>query len=138
MKSSSLAVLVSCLGLPTLLLSGCGGDNPPPPPPSAFDVDYTMSENDQLSDALDATNVDWDTVTFYIDEAPDFGSVELNADTGDFIYTPDDNFVGSDGFTWDCTDRWGDSNVAEVDIDVESDTAQNVTVRSDGVLVCQR
>ena len=48
--------LLLTLCLPVLLLSGCGDDSsPPPPPPSAFDVSYDMTENDQLSDALDAT-----------------------------------------------------------------------------------
>jgi hypothetical protein len=96
------------------------------PPPTAFDQSFSMFEDDSLSDALDADNVDFDTSTFFIDAAPLHGELEVNPDTGDFTYTPDEGFVGSDNFFWDVDDRFGDSNVAEVDIDVEPATAIRV------------
>lgn len=101
-----------------LVAVGCGGggDSSPPPPPTALDQGYSVLTNVQISDILDAIDVDWSTDVFYVDVWPAFGTLSVDQVTGDFTYTPDINFVGTDNFTWYCVDQFGDSNIAEVTI----------------------
>jgi len=114
-----------CALLP--LFAGCGHHHPGPP--HANDVSYELPENTILSDTLDTDNLDDDTATFYIDQGPLNGNLFVDRDSGDFSYTPDNNFVGDDNFYWDVTDQWGDSNVAEVFITVYDTSTTQVEVR---------
>lgn len=113
-----------CALLP--LLAGCGHHHPGPP--HANDVTYVLPENTILADTLDTDNLDDDTATFYIDQGPLNGNLHVDQDSGDFTYTPDNDFVGDDNFYWDVTDQWGDSNIAEVYITVEPTGTAHVEI----------
>jgi len=116
------------------VLAGCGHHHPGAP--QAINVSYEVPENTILSDTLQTDNLDDDTATFYIDQGPLNGAVFLYQDTGDFTYTPDNDFVGDDNFYWDVTDQWGDSNIAEVFITVDATGTARVEVRPvDGPLL---
>lgn len=114
--ASSTAVLGS--------LAGCGGDDPPPPAPTAYEDLYVDDENTDFTSSLDATQVDWDSAVFTIVDEPLNGDIVAFDDyTGDFTYSPDTNFVGSDDFTWYVSDRYGSSALVYADIDVEDPTS---------------
>ncbi len=68
-----------------------------------------VNDSDPNGDALSAIKV----------SNPDHGSVTLNSN-GSLVYTPDDNWHGTDSFTYKANDGANDSNVATVDVVVDS------------------
>lgn len=56
------------------------------------------------------------TVTNYT--SPTNGTVTWDAATGTFIYTPNEGFTGEDVFTYEITNAWGQTTVAEVRVNV--------------------
>ena len=60
-------------------------------------------EDTVISGALSATDVDDDTLTFSLVDGPSNGSVTINAN-GSFSYTPEDDFNGTDSFTFQASD----------------------------------
>jgi hypothetical protein len=117
-----------------LALWSCGSDNtPPPPPPTAYDQQGTTSINLPLSDTLMAANVDFSTSDFVVVTAAEDGTIQLDPDSGDFTYFPDNGFTGVDSFFWQVSDQYGVSNVAEYEIGVgvaASITVERVPVAS--------
>ncbi len=91
--------------------------------PVAIDDFYQMEDMGMLQ--VDAENgvlandieVDGETLSAVLVTGPENGSVELNAD-GSFSYTPAEDFVGRDTFTYLATANELESNVATVTIDV--------------------
>jgi uncharacterized repeat protein (TIGR01451 family) len=61
--------------------------------------------------------VDGDALTVSLASGPANGTVTLNPD-GEFTYTPDANFNGTDSFTYTANDGQADSNVATVTLTV--------------------
>ena len=76
-------------------------------------TDINVLENDSDSDGvIDATTV-------IIVDSPDDGVIESVESDGTVVYRPNDDFIGSDQFTYQFQDDDGDwSNVATVSIDV--------------------
>jgi len=62
-------------------------------------------------------DADWDDLTFTVVSNVSSGALVLD-DDGSFTYTPNEGFVGSDGFTYKVNDGVADSNLATVTIDV--------------------
>jgi VCBS repeat-containing protein len=90
-------------------------------PVAAADA-YATREGETL--AIDAsgvlgndTDVDGDALTAMIVDQPQHGSVSLAAD-GSFTYTPEENFHGTDSFTYTAGDGQADSEPATVEITV--------------------
>jgi len=92
-------------------------------------------EDMPVDGTLSATDVEGETLTWVLVAAPEFGRVDLGTD-GTFTYTPDQDFVGVDGFLWSALDPAGattgpirvDVNVAEQnDPPVIGDTSFDVT-----------
>lgn len=93
-------------------------------PPNAVDDAYNVAEGDVLEviDADDGvldndTDDEGDPLTAALDDGPSHGSLELNPD-GTFIYTPDEDFFGTDQFTYLANDGFFDSTPATVTITV--------------------
>lgn len=63
------------------------------------------------------TDADGNPLTAVRVTGPSNGSLTLNAN-GSFSYTPNPNFIGSDGFTYKANDGQADSNIATVTITV--------------------
>ena len=122
------------------------GVNDPPVPQSA---EYTIDEDTAFSGALQATDVDSDTLSFLPYLAPGQGTLDLHPD-GTFTYTPNANYNGEDGFAFKVTDGQVTSAYATVvftinpvndapvalgnNYEMSEDEALSITFRSIGVL----
>lgn len=90
-------------------------------PPVAMDDSYTTAEDtplviDAATGVLD-NDVDTDPLTAILVTGPSHGTLTLNED-GSFTYTPDDDYYGTDVFTYKANDGAGDSNIATVTITI--------------------
>jgi VCBS repeat-containing protein len=91
--------------------------------PSAADDAYSMDEDAVLT--IDAaagvlandSDADGDALSAILVSGPANGSLTLNAD-GSFEYTPNANFTGLDGFSYQVSDGSSVSDVATVTIDI--------------------
>ncbi len=97
--------------------------NPINDSPVAVNDTYSTTENTPLHVAAPGvltndSDVDDSPITASTVSSPSHGSLTLDAD-GSFEYTPDDNFIGSDSFTYIATDGT-DSNIATVTIAIET------------------
>jgi VCBS repeat-containing protein len=102
-------------------------------PPTAVADSYTLNEDNTLNVAAPGvlgndTDSDGDTLTAELVNDVDNGTLTFNQN-GSFTYEPDENFNGSDSFTYKANDGTADSNVATVSITVNSvNDAPTITV----------
>ncbi len=89
--------------------------------PVAFDGSLAATEDAIATGTLVASDVDSATLTYSVVAAASHGTVTVtNAATGAYSYTPAANYNGADAFTFKANDGSLDSNVATVDITVDS------------------
>ena len=93
-------------------------------PVAVNDTGYTVDEDGTLNVAASGvltndSDADGDTLTTVLVNGPANGALTLNAD-GSFTYTPDDDYNGSDSFTYRANDGAANSNTATVSITVNS------------------
>ncbi len=87
-------------------------------PPVAKDVSLETYKNLEKSGAFDASDPDGDELTYTIVKTPKRGTLAIE-DDGTFVYTPKENKVGPDSFTYTVTDPSGSvSNEATVSIEI--------------------
>ncbi|MEX2174301.1 MAG: Ig-like domain-containing protein [Pirellulaceae bacterium] len=86
--------------------------NPVNDVPVAQNDSLATNEDTTASGQLVATDIDGDSLTYSVVAGPAYGTLDLNAATGAFSYTPAANFRGSDGFTFRASDGGGDSSAA--------------------------
>ncbi len=86
-------------------------------PVAANDDDEETDEDTLLRGSLSATDVDKDALSYSLVDDATNGSVSVGSD-GSYTYTPDENFHGTDFFTFKASDGTTDSNVAPVSITV--------------------
>ena len=102
-----------------LMLSILTGKNEAP---ICRDVKLETYKNIANTGALSASDPEGDALTYQIVKQPKRGSVELSAD-GTFTYTPAQNKVGKDVFTYTATDSSGNvSNIAAVTVKIVKPT----------------
>ena len=92
-------------------------------PPTAEDVSLVTKLNTDGTEEFDGSDIDGDNLTYSVITGPENGSV--NIDNNKFIYTPNNNYVGSDEFFYAASDGLLNSNEAKVSIvieDVDSDS----------------
>ncbi|WP_157897860.1 Ig-like domain-containing protein [Mycolicibacterium rutilum] len=88
--------------------------------PVAGDGAFATDEDTPHSGSVPASDIDaGDTVTTIVVDEPLHGTVELNTD-GTYTYTPDENWHGTDSFTYRATDSGGASTVGMITITVNS------------------
>ena len=97
--------------------------NPVNDAPVAVDDAYTIDEGTSLTAAAPGvlgndTDVDGDPLTTILATDASHGTLTLNAN-GSFTYEPDQDFSGTDSFTYRANDGASDSNVATVTINLE-------------------
>jgi T5SS/PEP-CTERM-associated repeat protein/predicted outer membrane repeat protein len=85
----------------------------------SFDLRLTAAVTSSAATGvlLNDTDADGDSLTAVLESLPDFGMVELAAN-GSFRYTPADDFIGQDSFTYRATNGANVSNLATVTINV--------------------
>jgi VCBS repeat-containing protein len=114
------------LTMPTL-----GGNNPP----VAVDDDYSMAENTTLDVPAPGvlsndSDPDGDPLTAALASiSPSHGTLSFFAD-GSFTYAPDQNFTGTDSFSYLANDSLADSNEATVTITITATSADTMHVES--------
>ena len=74
-----------------------------------IDEDHSVTNSITIVDPDIYDTPDPDSHTFGIDAGPNYGSVNLNENTGEYTYTPDAHYNGSDSFTVRVTDEHGGS-----------------------------
>src|SRR5262249_51379510 len=87
--------------------------------PVASDSSLTLKENTTGTGKLAATDPDKDTLVFVKVANPSHGTVAIKAD-GSYSYTPAQDYVGSDSFTFKASDGQADSNTATVTLTVQA------------------
>ncbi|HEX2054492.1 MAG TPA: tandem-95 repeat protein [Actinomycetota bacterium] len=93
-------------------------------PPAATNDAYSTSEDTPLNVTAPGvlandSDAEGEPLAATLVSGPANGTVALNSD-GSFTYTPSADFNGSDSFTYKVSDGESDSNVATVDITVQS------------------
>ena len=101
--------------------------------PVLQDVAVSGLEDNQISGTVAATDADGESVTFSVSIGPANGSVNLDAVTGDFVYTPNADFFGSDQFTVAGDD--GSGGTSEAIVSIQVDAVNDAPVVSDASLV---
>jgi hypothetical protein len=98
--------------------------------PIANGATLVTKKNTAIAGTLSATNPDLNPLIFRLVALKDRGKgvpVIVNPATGDFTYTPDQNFVGIDTFLFSVFDANGESNVAKVTVMVTSGQSPLIT-----------
>ncbi|PTO67097.1 Ig-like domain-containing protein, partial [Vibrio splendidus] len=105
--------------------------------PVGEDVSVTTDEDTPVSGSLTATDADNDQLTFSKGTEPSNGSVVVD-ENGNWTYTPDENYNGSDSFTVIVSDGQGGTDIITVDVGVSpiddpvDAVNDSVTVLEDG------
>ncbi|WP_061017876.1 Ig-like domain-containing protein [Vibrio splendidus] len=87
--------------------------------PVGEDVSVTTDEDTPVNGSLNATDTDNDQLTFSKGTEPSNGSVVVD-ENGNWTYTPDENYNGSDSFTVVVDDGQGGTDTITVDVGVVS------------------
>jgi VCBS repeat-containing protein len=100
--------------------------------PVAVADSYSLNENEALTVSAagvlaNDSDADDDGLTPVLVTGPAHGSLTLNAD-GSFVYTPDEDFFGEDGFTYKANDGTVDGNTVTVGLTVNEVNAAPVSV----------
>ncbi|WP_159657893.1 cadherin-like domain-containing protein, partial [Vibrio atypicus] len=85
--------------------------------PLGDDISVTTEEDTPVSGTLNANDVDGDDLTFVKGNDPQNGSVTVDAD-GNWTYTPNDGYNGSDSFTVVVSDGQGGTDTIKVEIGI--------------------
>lgn len=84
--------------------------------PVAVDASFGGDEDSNISGQVSATDADGDSL-YFVASGPQHGSLSFNSD-GSFVYTPDANYNGSDGFDFVVEDGQGGSDIGHVDLTI--------------------
>ena len=117
-----------CCAISLALLSGCGGsssdsEQSSPSPnatnsiPTISSTSFEISEDNTLSNQITAADIDGDALSFTIVNEPTNGTLSLAID-GNFIYTPTENYFGSDDFVIKANDGKADSANTTINITI--------------------
>lgn len=79
--------------------------------PVADDVTVETNEDSAYTGQLAAFDADGDTLSYRLVDAPTHGSLALDPETGQYVYTPDANYYGTDSFTFQV---WDGNNILGV------------------------
>lgn len=87
----------------------------------ALDIDFQTEKNNPINGVLKSSVSGDETFVYAIVTTPSHGTVTLtNSTSGDFVYTPETDYVGSDLFTFRLESGDVYSNVATVSITVKT------------------
>ncbi|MBT5956562.1 MAG: tandem-95 repeat protein, partial [Candidatus Marinimicrobia bacterium] len=101
--------------------------------PSTESLSFEINEDSQFSIAPQGSDPDGDALSFSIVNSTENGSLELN--NGLFIYNPNNDFVGTDSFTYLANDGEYDSQVSTVNMAINNVNDQPVLNSIDNQLL---
>ena len=107
----------------------CVYDAPNYFPPEAAGQSLSTLENTDLALVLDATDADRNTLAYTVLTQPTNGT--LSGSAPDLSYSPNEDYVGGDSFTWKVNDRTLGSTTATVTIAVTQYIAEVSVVATD-------
>lgn len=122
---SSKFKLVTLSVATTILLSGCNildGDDKEVPAnaaPTTITIDLVTQTETPISDMLNATDDNGDSLTFSLDQQAMLGMVTVDGN-GEFTYNPDAEITGNDSFTYTVTDGVNPDVTGRVNITIEA------------------
>jgi Ca2+-binding RTX toxin-like protein len=87
-------------------------------PVTAAAGSHSTAEDSAVSGTILASDVDGDALSFSIAAGPANGTVSINASTGEYTYTPAENFSGSDSFVVSVKDPSGAEATQTVSVDI--------------------
>jgi len=100
--------------------SGSGNSNTPP---IANNVWSTSNQGAATLISLEGTDPEQYTLFYTLQSLPGNGKLTiLNTLTGNVTYTPNENFLGLDSFTYSVSDGYAESNIAIVTITVDDNS----------------
>jgi len=89
--------------------------------PLAFDSSDTTDEDSDASGTLQGSDIDGDSLSYSIVTPPQYGAVTLEGGNGPaYSYSPDDNYHGTDSFSYRGHDGAADSNTATISLTINS------------------
>ncbi|MGS1106654.1 retention module-containing protein [Achromobacter anxifer] len=86
--------------------------------PVAPNYQHTTPEDQPVSGKVTGTDPDGDTLTYTVDKQPEHGKLEFNPATGEYTYTPNENYNGPDQFTVIVDDGHGGKTTSVIEIGV--------------------
>ena len=86
--------------------------------PVATDISATVEEDGETSISLSATDTDKDPLTLVVVNQPSHGSLVTSTQANTWLYTPNENYNGSDSFTYKANDGTVDSAVVTANITI--------------------
>ena len=128
LDGSSVKSIVTGLNEPTSIASYVSNTSPNEPentPPVATAQSVSGDEDTSQSITLSGSDPDGDELTYAIASGPSNGSATLSGNT--VTYTPNENYSGSDSFTFTVSDETITSAPATVSISVNPVTEQTVS-----------
>lgn len=89
----------------------------------------SVDEDHSVKGSVGATDSDGNTLTHVVTSGPANGALTIDPKTGDFVYTPAENFSGTDSFEVEVTDGNGGSvrQVVTVEVNAVADTPNLTT-----------
>jgi VCBS repeat-containing protein len=99
--------------------------------PISENGNLTLGEDSIAHSAVAAHDVDNDTLTYSLVDAPQHGTLTFKAD-GTFTYTPHADYNGTDSFTFKANDGTGDSNVSTINLNISP--VNDLPVADDGTV----
>ena len=99
-------------------------------PPIVLDKAFSTTPNSSIKFSLNEENAS--TLTFSILRKPMHGSVKIEGNF--FVYTPSQNFRGTDGFSYQASNGKYNSNVGTVKITVDSFKINSLSYLNGGVI----
>ncbi|MES2823984.1 MAG: retention module-containing protein [Pseudomonadota bacterium] len=101
--------------------------------PVASNQTLIVTEDIPLADKVIAADIDGDVLSYSLTTNTTFGTVVVDATTGNFVYTPAANFNGTDSFVVTVTDSNGSTTTSTITLNVEP--VNNAPVAVDNSLV---
>ena len=86
--------------------------------PTTANIALTTDEDTAVSGQVTATDIDGDVLSYIATTAPQNGVLILNAATGEFTYTPNTNYNGSDSFVVTISDGNGGTTTSTITVGV--------------------
>ena len=86
--------------------------------PTTTDLNLNTEEDVAVSGQIMATDVDGDVLSYAVSSVPQNGVLILNAATGEFTYTPNTNYTGTDSFVVTISDGNGGATTSTVTVGV--------------------
>ena len=86
--------------------------------PDSADLNLITNEDTSVNGQVQAQDIEGDTLSFTVSGQPTNGTLVLNAATGNFVYTPNAGYNGSDSFVVTISDGNGGTTTSTVAIGV--------------------